>query len=116
MLRMLTGRTTQEELSQRNPALLQDKSISPAGPVRTYVYVVVHQATGVGEVWVLGVDVRQLDGHQVVDLVGGQERTTHGAVSCLSHVHSFDDSGRLMDMRVFCGLPACCDVIGQMQA
>lgn len=33
-----------------------------------YLYVVVHEAAGIGKIRVLGVDVGQLNGNQVVDL------------------------------------------------
>ena len=36
-----------------------------------YLYVVVHEATGISKVRVLGIDVGQLNGNQVVDLRGG---------------------------------------------
>lgn len=38
----------------------------------SYFYVVVHEAAGVSEVWVFGVDVSQLNSNQVVDLIRNQ--------------------------------------------
>lgn len=35
---------------------------------KSNLYVVVHESTGIGKVWMFGVDVRQLDSYQVVNL------------------------------------------------
>lgn len=40
----------------------------------TYLYIVVHDPTGISEVWVLCVDVSQLNCNQVMDLI--QEKST----------------------------------------